>query len=56
MTVACAKRNFSKLKLVKIYLRSTLGNEKLSDLSIEADIADTKDYSRIIDEFAKQNV
>ena len=34
ITVASAKRSFSKLKLIKSYLRSTMSQEKLSGLTI----------------------
>ena len=34
VTVASCERSFSKLKLVKTYLRSSIGQERLSNLSI----------------------
>ena len=34
ITVASAKRSFSKLKLIKSYLRSTMSQERLSGLAI----------------------
>ena len=34
VTVAAAERSFSKLKLIKTYLRSTMMQERLSGLSI----------------------
>ena len=34
ITIAFAKRSFSKLKLIKSYLRSTISQEKLSGLAI----------------------
>ncbi len=34
VTVAAAERSFSKLKLIKTYLRSTMGQECLCGLSI----------------------
>lgn len=34
VTVATAERSFSKLKIIKTYLRSTMGQERLSCLSI----------------------
>ena len=55
VTVASAERSFSKLKLVKNFLRSTMGQERLSDLamlSIEAKIARCVDFQDIINDFA----
>jgi len=56
VTVAIGEKSFSKLKLIKTYLRSTLGNEKLTSLailSIENEIAQRMDFSEIIKNFAK---
>jgi len=36
MTVASAERSFSKLKLLKSYLRSTMSQEKLNGLALIA--------------------
>jgi hypothetical protein len=55
--VASAERSFSKLKLVKNYLRSTMGQERTSDLaliSIECVLARKMDFSDVIDAFAKK--
>ena len=55
VTVASAERSFSKLKLVKNFLRSTMGQERLSDLamlSIEAEIARCVEFQDIINDFA----
>ena len=55
VTVASAERSFSKLKLVKNYLRS-MKQERLSGLaimSIEYDTAKSIDNSDIIDKFAQ---
>ncbi|KAI4816568.1 hypothetical protein KUCAC02_008891 [Chaenocephalus aceratus] len=57
VTVATAERSFSKLKLIKNYLRSTMGQERLSGpalLSIESDRAKKLDIQRIVDEFAER--
>ena len=57
VTVASGERSFSKLKLVKNFLRSTMGQERLSDLamlSIEAKIARCVDFQDIINDFAKK--
>ena len=55
VTVASCERSFSKLKLVKHYLRSSMGQERLSGLSImsiESGIAGSLHYDDVIDEFA----
>lgn len=55
VTVASAERSFSKLKLIKNYLRSNMSQERLNGLaflSIEKDISQTLDYSEIINDFA----
>ncbi|XP_026416473.1 zinc finger MYM-type protein 1-like [Papaver somniferum] len=55
VTVASAERSFSKLKLIKSYLRSTMSQERLNGLamlSIEADMLSSIDYDSIINEFA----
>ena len=61
VTVATAKRSFSKLKLIKNYLRSTMGQKRLcglSILSIEYDEANhlTKNLRKIINVFAEDKV
>nr|CAH7732796.1 unnamed protein product [Callosobruchus chinensis]CAH7756155.1 unnamed protein product [Callosobruchus chinensis] len=55
VTVASCERSFSKLKLIKTYLRSTMGQERLSGLailSIEGDIARLLSYENVIKNFA----
>ncbi|KAL4082852.1 hypothetical protein QTP88_029508 [Uroleucon formosanum] len=55
VTSACAERSFSKLKLIKTYLRNKLSQENLSGLSIisiEKDIAESLDHDDIINQFA----
>ena len=54
-SVVC-ERSFSKMKLIKNYARNSMGNERLSDLSVlaverEFDI----DFEKVIDEFAIQH-
>lgn len=56
VTVASGEQSFSKLKLIKTYLRSTMANERLvslSVLSIENEIAAEIDFSTIIRSFAE---
>lgn len=55
VTVASCERSFSKLKLIKTYLRSTIGQERLTGLailSIEPDIRRCLSYEKIINDFA----
>ena len=55
VTVASGERSFSKLKLIKTYLRSTMNQERLTNLailSIERDVARTMDYSSLLEIFS----
>lgn len=55
VSVASCERSFSKLKLIKNYLRSTMGQERLCGLaviSIERDISTAINYDDVIDQFA----
>jgi len=57
-TVASAERSFSKLKLLKNYLRSTMSQERLNGLAmctIEKDILDSIDLNTVLDDFASRN-
>ncbi|XP_050908176.1 uncharacterized protein LOC127121782 [Lathyrus oleraceus] len=57
--VASAERSFSKLKLLKTYLRSTMSQERLNGLAliaIENDILETIKYEDLVDDFASKSV
>ncbi|GMJ12180.1 hypothetical protein HRI_004887200 [Hibiscus trionum] len=56
--LATTERSFSKLKLLKSYLRSSMSQERLNGLAlvaIENDILDEVLYEDLIDEFASKN-
>lgn len=55
VTVASTERSFSKLKLIKNYLRNTIGQDRLSNISIlniEKEKTAQLDMSKIIHDFA----
>jgi hypothetical protein len=55
VTVASGERSFSKLKLIKSYLRATMKQDRLNGLamlSIEKDVASELDYSSVINKFS----
>lgn len=57
VSVASGERSFSKLKLIKTYLRSSMTQERLvglATLSIEQEIAQTIDLSELVSTFSKQ--
>ncbi|CAJ2670771.1 unnamed protein product [Trifolium pratense] len=59
VTVASAERSFSKLKLLKSYLRSTMLQERLNGLAmiaIENDLLESIQFEDLVDEFVSQNV
>ena len=59
VTVASGERSFSKLKIIKNYMRSTMTQERLSGLaliSIEHEISDSIDLTSVIKKFADAKV
>ena len=55
VSVATCERSFSKLKLIKTYLRSTMTQSRISNLailSIERELANSIDFDNVINEFA----
>jgi hypothetical protein len=57
VTIASAERSFSKLKLLKNYLRSIMSQERLNGLAtlcIEKKLLDDTDISSIIDDFVSK--
>ena len=58
ITVASAEMSFSKLKLIKSYLRTTMTQDRLNGLailSIEKNMLKTNDVEHIVDDFASKN-
>ena len=55
--MASAERSFSKLKIIKSYLISSMAQERLAGLailSIESQEAKTLNYDKLVDEFASK--
>ncbi|GJZ06063.1 zinc finger MYM-type protein 1 [Tanacetum coccineum] len=58
VTVASAKRSFSRLKLLKSYMRSTMSQERLNGLTliaIENRVLESVDYEDLVNNFASKN-
>ena len=56
VSVASAERSFSKLKLILTHLRSTMGQDRLSDLAIiaiEKKVAYLVELESVVNTFAK---
>lgn len=56
VTVATGERSFSKLKIIKNYLRSSMSQDRLSALamlSIEHEVCDTLDIKNIVKKFSE---
>ena len=57
VSVASGERSFSRLKLIKNFLRSTMGQIRLNELgllSIENDVARRIDFTDVISSFANE--
>lgn len=58
VSVATAERSFSKLKLIKNYLQTTMPQKRLNGLamlSIEMDMVERLDYTSLMNDFAGKN-
>ncbi len=56
ITVASNERSFSKLKLIRNYLRSTMSNDRLFYLiisSVECDLLDAIDIQKLVNDWTK---
>ena len=59
VSIATAERSFSKLKLIKCYLRSSMSQDHLSNLSyisVEHETEEETDFDQVICNFASANV
>jgi len=59
ITSAGAERTFSKLKLIKTYIRSTMSQQRLTGLAticIEKELSEQLNYDNIISDFASKKV
>ncbi|RYX86566.1 hAT transposon family protein [bacterium] len=59
VSVATGERSFSKLKIIKNYLRNSMGQNRLNSLamlSIEHELAESLDYDDVTEQFAATKV
>ncbi|KAL4122325.1 hypothetical protein QTP88_014679 [Uroleucon formosanum] len=59
VSVASGERSFSKLKIIKNYLRSSMNQERLSDLatiSIEKEVMENLEFKSLLIDFAQEKV
>ena len=59
VSVASGERSFSKLKLIKTYIRSTMTQERLqglATLSVEQDLAKDIDLNELVTSFTKMKL
>ena len=57
VSVASGERSFSKLKIIKNYLRTSMTQERMSNLSIiaiESEIAESLNIHEAIDDFVSK--
>ena len=55
-SIASCERSFSKLKVIKSYLRSTMSNDRLDSLMlVESDLLNKIDLNKVTDIFAAKN-
>ena len=55
VTSATAERSFSALKRIKMYLRATIGQERLSHIAILSILSKRIDYDKVLDKFSAIN-
>ena len=53
--LSAKKKSFSVLKSIKSYLRSSMSEQRLTDMAVERDLADSLVLNNVIEEFTKKN-